>query len=63
MHLSVALHGPPRERETYQVVAEKLHDQSRILVAFLAQGVQLCKRSQVSKGILVLVDVFQDFWY
>ncbi len=27
---------------TYQVVAEKLHDEGRILVALLAQGVELC---------------------
>ena len=29
-------------RKTYQVVAQELHDESRVLVALLAKGVELC---------------------
>lgn len=28
--------------ETYKVVTEELHDEGRVLVALLAQGVELC---------------------
>lgn len=30
---------------TYEVVTEKLHDESRVLVALLAQGVELCRQT------------------
>jgi hypothetical protein len=29
--------------KTYQVVAEELHDEGRVLVALLAEGVELCR--------------------
>lgn len=32
-----------RISETYQVVTEELHDEGRVLVALLAEGVELCK--------------------
>lgn len=31
-----------RGLSTYKVVAEELHDESRVLVALLAEGVELC---------------------
>lgn len=37
-------------KETYQVVSEKLHDESGVLVALFAQGVELC-------GVLVFVQL------
>lgn len=33
----------PDDVNTYEVVTEKLHDESRVLVALLAQGVELCR--------------------
>lgn len=30
---------------TYEVVTEELHDESRVLVALLAQGVELCRQN------------------
>jgi hypothetical protein len=29
--------------KTYQVVTEQLHDEGRVLVALLAEGVELCR--------------------
>ena len=34
----------------YQVISQELHDQCRVLVAFLAQGVEFCRTNRLAGG-------------
>lgn len=48
---------------TYQVVSEELHDESRVLVALLAQGVEFCVqlKSGTWRGLKTMEKTYQQW--
>jgi hypothetical protein len=46
-----------RRRGSYQVVPEELHDESRVLVALLRQGIELCDHVSSKFIKIVMLDL------